>query len=80
MKEIWSYMGWSHISDVDTATSTADVDPFGGPKLQAAGKVSVKMPTDEWLCNKLSKLNLTLVEGYPSRSFEVSGLLKGQFI
>ena len=38
------------------------------------------MPTDEWLCKKMGKLNLTLVEGYPSRSSEAGGLLKDQFI
>ena len=65
MRAIRSYMGWSHIPDVDTATSTSDDKPFAGPNLQLAGKVSVKMPTDEWLCKKL-----TMVEGYPSRSSE----------
>ena len=38
------------------------------------------MPTDEWLCKKMGKLNLTLTEGYPSRSSEASGLLKDQFV
>ena len=40
--------------------------------------VSVCMPSDEWLCNKLKKL--TLMEGYPSSSSEARGLLKDQFI
>ena len=31
------------------------------------------MPTEDWLCKKLSKLNLTLVEGYPTRSSEGGG-------
>ena len=38
------------------------------------------MPTDEWLCSKMGKLNLTLTEGYPSRSSEAGGLLKDQFV
>ena len=38
------------------------------------------MPADEWLCKKIGKLNLTLVEGYPSCSSEAGGLLKDQFI
>ena len=38
------------------------------------------MPTDEWLCNKMAKINLTLTEGYPSRSSEAGGLLKDQFV
>ena len=42
--------------------------------------MSVQVPTEDWLCRKLSKLNLTLVEGYHSRSSEARGLLKDQFL
>ena len=80
MRGIRSYMGWSHIPDMDTTATASDDNPFAGPQSQPAGKVSVKMPTDEWLCKKMGKLNLTLVEGYPSRSSEAGGLLKDQFI
>ena len=61
-----SYMGWSYIPEVDNTTATSDDNPFAGPKTVIPGKVSVKMPTEEWLCKKLGKLNLTLGEGYPS--------------
>ena len=37
------------------------------------------MPSEEWLCKKLGKLNLTLVEGYPSRGSEAGGLAKDVF-
>ena len=80
MRGIRSFMGWSHIPDMDTAASTSDDNPFAGPKAQPTGKVSVTMPTDEWLCSKLGKLNITLTEGYPSRSSEAGGLLKDQFV
>ena len=80
MRGIRSYMGWTDIPDIDTTTSTSDDNPFAGPRTQPTGKVSVKMPTDQWLCKKMGKLNLTLVEGYPSRSSEAGGLLKDQFI
>ena len=73
-------MGWTDIPDIDTATSTSDDNPFAGPRTQPTGKVSVKMPTDEWLCKKMGKLNLTLAEGYPSCSSEAGGLLKDQFV
>ena len=33
------------------------------------------MPMEEWVCKKLSKLNVTLVEGYPSRRSEADGLM-----
>ena len=80
MRGIRSFMGWTHIPDIDTAASTSDDNPFAGPKAQPAGKVSVTMPTDEWLCSKMGKLNITLTEGYPSRSSEAGGLLKDQFV
>ena len=40
-------MGWTQIPDMDTATSTGDDDPFAGPIAQPAGKVLVKISTDE---------------------------------
>ena len=38
------------------------------------------MPTEDWLCRKLAKLNITLVEGYPSCSSEAGGLSKDVFL
>ena len=80
MSGIRSFMGWGHIPEVDTAASKSEDNPFAGPKAQPTGKIAVSMPTDEWLCNKMGKLNLTLTEGYPSRSSEAGGLLKDQFV
>ena len=80
MSGIRSFMGWAHIPEVDTTASKSEDNPFAGPKAQPTGKISVSMPTDEWLCNKMGKLNLTLTEGYPSRSSEAGGLLKDQFV
>ena len=80
MRGIRSYIGWSHISDVDSNTGSSDDNPFAGPKLQIPGKVSVQLPTDEWLCWKLAKLNLTLTDGYPSCSTEAGGLQRDQFL
>ena len=76
MQGIRSFMGWSHIPELDNTTSTSDDNPFAGPKTVTTGKVSVKMPTEDWLCRKLAKLNLTLVEGYPSHGSEAGGLAK----
>ena len=80
MSGIRSFMGWSHIPEIDTATSKSEDNPFAGPKTQPTGKVSVTMPMDEWLCSKMGKLNLALTEGYPSHSSEAGGLLKDQFV
>ena len=73
-------MGWPHIPEMDSTASTSDDNPFAGPKTVTPGKVSVKMPTEDWLYRKLAKLNLTLVEGYPSRGSEASGLAKDVFL
>ena len=65
---------------MDTSASTADDKPFAGLKLQKVDKVSVNMPMDNWLCKKMDKLNVTLVDGYPSCSSKASGLPKDQFV
>ena len=80
MRGIRSYMGRTHIPDVDSGAKTSDDNPFAGPKLQAPGKVSVNLPTDEWLSNKLSKLNITLVQGYPSHTAEAGTLQRDHFV
>ena len=80
MRGIRSYMDWSHIPDLDSGTTTSEDNPFAAPKSQAPGKVSVNLPTDEWLCRKMSKLNLTLVQGYPTRTSDSGGLLRDQFV
>ena len=80
MRGIRSFMGWTHIPDMDTTTGSSEDNPFAGPKMQTPGRISVQLPTDEWLCRKLSKLNLTLTEGYPSRSAEAGGLQRDQFL
>ena len=38
------------------------------------------MPPDDWLCQKLERLNTTVAEGYPSRSQNSGDLKKDQFI
>ena len=80
LRGIRSYMGWNQIPDIESTASTGDDNPFAGPRSQPVGKVSVRLPTDDWLCNKMAKLNITLVEGYPSCSSEAGGLLRDQFV
>ena len=57
-----------------------DDNPFAGSRVKRTGKVSVRLPVDEWLCRKMEKLNLTVAEGYPSSNSENSGLLRDQFV
>ena len=42
--------------------------------------MSVKVPVDEWLCRKFEKLNITVQEGYPSRTSETADLNRDQFV
>ena len=80
MRGIRSYMGWTYILDVDSSNTASDDNPFSGPKVPVPRKVSVTMLTEDWLCKKLSKLNVTLTEGYPTRSSESGELMKDQFL
>ena len=65
---------------MDNASSALDDNPFAAPKQQSQGWVIVKLPTDDWLCEKMDKLNITLVEGYRSRRSEAGGLQNDQFV
>ena len=80
MRGIRSFMNWSHIPDIDSGATTSEDNPFSDPKMHTPGKVSVTLPTDEWLCKKMSRLNLTLTQGYPTRASEAGGLLRDQFV
>ena len=64
--------------------ATQDPQALGaGPEVlptKPAGKVSVRLPVDEWLCRKFERLNVTVAEGYPSRNSETGGLLRDQFV
>ena len=80
MSGVRSFMGWTHIPEVDSALSSSEDNTFAVPKQQPAGKTSVTLPTDDWLCRKMDRLNLTLVQGYPSRNSEAGGLQRDQFV
>ena len=62
------------------SVSFSDDNPFAGSRVQPTGKVSVKLPVDDWLCKKMDRPNLTITEGYPARNTDTAGLLKDQFI
>ena len=80
IRGVRSFMGWHQIPAFDSASSSLDDNPFAGSRVKPTGKVSVKLPVDEWLCQKFEKLNLTVVEGYASRNSETGGLLRDQFV
>ena len=80
IRGVRSFMGWHQIPDFDSASSSLDDDPFARSRAKPTGKVSVKLPVDEWLCRKFERLNVTVAEGYPSRNIETGGLLRDQFV
>ena len=73
-------MNWHKIPEFETVSSAADDNPFAGARVHPTGKVSVKLPVNDWLCRKMSNLNLTITEGYPTRNTDNTGLLRDQFI
>ena len=80
IKGVRPFMGWHQIPDFDSALSFLDDKPFAGSQIKPTGKVSVKLPVDEWLCRKFEKLNLTVSEDYPFRNTETGGLLGDQSV
>ena len=62
------------VSDQDTAlpehqgpefkssASSQDGNSFAGPRMQPTGKISVKLPPDEWFYRRMEKLNIILTE------------------
>ena len=79
IRGVRSFIGWHKIPEFDSVSSSDD-NPFAGSRVQSTGKVSVKLPVDDWLCKKMEKRNLTITEGYPARNTDNAGLLKDQFI
>ena len=73
MRGIRSFICWHKIPEFETVSSSDD-SPFAGACVQPTGKVSVKLPVDDWLCRKMDKLNFTITEGYPARNTDTAGL------
>ena len=73
-------MGWTHIPDLEYSPASRTDNPWLGHRSQPVGKLSVLLPSEDWLCRKLENLNLVLIEGYPSKSSEPGGLHVDQFL
>ena len=80
IRGVRSFMGWHQIPDYDSTSSSLDDNPFAGTRAKPTGKVTDKLPVDEWLCRKFKRLNVTVAEGYLSRNSETGGLLRDQFV
>ena len=80
LRGVRSFMDWDHVPEFDSSSSAQDDNPFAGARSKLPGKVSVKVPVDDWLCQKFEKLNITVQEGYPSWASETAGLVRDQFV
>ena len=82
VRSVRSFMGWNHIPVYESDLSEPDKsnNPWKGKNPKKPARISVVMPPDDWLCQKLEKLNTTVAEGYPSRAQDSAGLKRDQFI
>ena len=63
-------MDWNHIPNYESDLLELDKsdDPWKGKNPKRPTSIFVAMPRDDWLCQKLERLNTTVAEGYPSRA------------
>ena len=82
VRSVRAFMGWHHIPTFETDYTEPDKpnNPWKGKHPNKPTRISVAMPPDDWLCRKLERLNLTVAEGYPSRSQDSAGLKRDQFV
>ena len=82
VRSVRSFMGWHHIPafELDYSEPDKSNNPWKGKQPIKPTRISVAMPPDDWLCQKLERLNLTVADGYPSRAQDSAGLKRDQFI
>ena len=82
VRSIRSFMGWDHIPPFESDLSEPDKsnNPWKGKAPKRPARVSVAMLPDDWLCQKLEKLNTVVAEGYLSHAQDSAGLKRDQFI
>ena len=61
VRSVRAFMGWHYIPTFEKSNN-----PWKGKHPKKPTRISVAMPPDDWLCQKLERLNLTVAEGYPS--------------
>ena len=78
VRSVRSFMGWTHIPDFESDLNEPDKsnNPWKGKNPKRPARISVEMPPDDWLCQKLERLNTVVAEGYPSRAQDSAGLKK----
>ena len=69
VRSVHSFMGWDHIPTFESDFSEPDKtnNPWKGKNPKRPSRISVAMPPNDWLCQKLVCLNCTVAEGYPKK-------------
>ena len=82
VRSVRSFMGWNHIPVFESDLSEPDKsnNPWKGKNPKKLARISVTMLPDDWLCQKLERLNTTIAEGYPSRAQDSASLKKDKFV
>ena len=70
VRSVRSFMGWDFIPvfESDLLEPDKSNNPWRGKHPRKPARISVAMPPDDWLCQKMEKVNTTIAEGYPSRA------------
>ena len=64
IRGVRSFMGWHQVPEFESSASSQHDNHFANPRTQPTGEVPVKLSSDDWLCRKMEKFNITLTEGY----------------
>ena len=66
VRSIRSFIGWNHIPPFESDLSEPDKsnNPWKGKTPKRLACISVAMPPDDWLCQKLEKFNTVVAEGW----------------
>ena len=56
VRGVRAFMGWNHIPDLEYSPASRTDNPWVSHRAQPVGKVSVLLPTEDWLCRKLENL------------------------
>ena len=72
-----SFIYGLQVPEFESSSSSADDNPWVSHKAQLNG--SINLPPKDWLCGKIEKYKIALVEGYPSRGLGAVGLQKDYF-
>ena len=59
VRAVRAFLGWSHIPNFEYSATDGDRsdNPWKGKHPHKTGKISVELPADDWLYNKMEKLN-----------------------